>query len=159
MLSAQSGTGNVERPGIGPFDCGITDTFYVRAFNAAGLSSKSNVDTADTTPCANNNDTFNITVEFTRVEIKDDTDADLLNFRNPGEIRLSFMPGPSTLYYPNEGHIELYAGDIAGFSRIYTTTLTRNDSLRECLKTSEKEGSRANLQDDQTQATLPDRAE
>ena len=33
------------------------------------------------------------------------------------------------------------------------------ERLRKCLKTSKKRGSRANLQDDQIQATLPDRVE
>lgn len=72
-----------------------------------------------------------VKVEFTKVDIKDDTDTDVGPIRNPGEIRLRYTVGGTTRYYPNStGTNNIFTGDsrslndVINIDSLRTTPLT-----------------------------------
>ncbi|MBI5652834.1 MAG: hypothetical protein HZC40_20660 [Chloroflexi bacterium] len=116
-------------PGIGAatttltgLECGTTySDIRVSAINGARESPKSETAASATTaPCQ-------IKIEFTRVDIKDDTDSGLFD---PGEIRLTFNVAGQTKDWPSAtGSKSIHSGFNESFSVVFNATLARSASF------------------------------
>jgi hypothetical protein len=124
VVASQAGTGN-RSTAIGGLECGTSYTnIRVSAYYEGRESPKSS--------SAGNETTTNcqVKVEFTKVEIKNDTDADIFGVTNPGEIRVTMTVEGTTQYYPsNIGFDSMKTGDSATFSRVFNLSMPRSNTL------------------------------
>lgn len=125
-VGAYAGTG-VRSTTITGLDCG---TYYgdikVSAIYGARESPKSSSTGNETTSACQ------IKVEFTKVEIKNDTDTDppWPMPDNPGEIRLTFTVEGTAYYWPSSSTTEsLLTGQSKSFSKVINLANSRSDSL------------------------------
>jgi hypothetical protein len=120
-IPAHPGSG-ITSATITGLDCGTTyNEIRVSAINGARESPKSETAASATTaPCQ-------IKVEFTRVDIKDDTDS---GFLDPGEIHITFNVTGQTKEWPSPGGFKsMHSNTSENFSVVFNATMTRDTSL------------------------------
>ncbi|MBI5652015.1 MAG: hypothetical protein HZC40_16485 [Chloroflexi bacterium] len=134
VVASQAGTGNRSTEITG-LDCGTAySDIRVSAYYEARESPKSSTAGNETTTACQ------VKVEFTKLEIKNDTDFDIVinnpapipdtTIVNPGEIRVAMTVEGTTQYYPsNVGFDSMKTGDNTTFSRVFNLNLLRSTTL------------------------------
>jgi hypothetical protein len=119
-VASQAGTGSRSTTITG-LDCGTTySDIRVSAYYGTRESPKSAAGTETTTACM-------IKVDFTKLLVKDDTDAFLFG---AGEIRVTMTVEGSPQYYPSSSGTEsISSGSSKSFSKVFNVNNLRSDPL------------------------------
>lgn len=124
-VSAHAGTGAMSTTITG-LDCGSAygDIRVTAIYNTRESPKSSSAGSETTSNCQ-------IKVDFTRVDIKDDTDKEALPFiTNSGEIRLTFTIEGQVKYLPSSsGFKSIKTGDHETFSVVFNATNARSNAL------------------------------